>query len=178
MIYRDTALCRTTHRCYTSTAARLSEWWTLGTGHHRTRLLRYPVDRKQYPHPHPDEQITRCQSSSDTAMYRIWMIDTRIYRRHHRGPSRCHHHHRHRQTAHSRRDPWAGPAGCDAGQRPRIIRAATPRRRPFSSYFRCCARYLFISNIVHLSRPNTFFRFASARISRLSAGFCKLCFRI
>lgn len=45
-------------------------------------------------------------------------------------------------------------------------------------YFRCCARYLFISNIVHLSRPNTFFSFSSARISRLSAGFWRLCFRI
>lgn len=38
----------------------------------------------------------------------------------------------------------------------------------------CAAMYLFISNIVHLSRPKTFFNFSSARISRLFSGFWRL----
>ena len=65
----------------------------------------------------------------------------------------------------------------------------TPQRRHFKlietrragnlpcqrSYLRCLARCLFISNMLTLSRPpNTGFSLASATISRLLAGFCRL----
>jgi hypothetical protein len=38
-------------------------------------------------------------------------------------------------------------------------------------YFRCCARYLFISNIVTLSLPKIGLSLSSARISRRFSGF-------
>jgi hypothetical protein len=41
-------------------------------------------------------------------------------------------------------------------------------------HFRCWARYLFISNMVTLSLPNTLPSLSSARISRRSSGFCRL----
>ena len=50
--------------------------------------------------------------------------------------------------------------------------------RPFQTrapgaqpYFRCCAKYLFISNIVTLSLPKTCLSLSSARISRRFSGF-------
>src|SRR4051794_35102968 len=39
---------------------------------------------------------------------------------------------------------------------------------------KCCARCLFISNMVTLSLPNTLRSLSSARISRRFSGFCKL----
>jgi hypothetical protein len=44
-----------------------------------------------------------------------------------------------------------------------------------SGYVRCCARCLFISNMVTLSLPNTLRSLSSARISRRFSGFCRLC---
>src|SRR4051794_8375728 len=41
-------------------------------------------------------------------------------------------------------------------------------------HFRCWARYLFISNMVALSLPNTLRSLSSARISRRFSGFCRL----
>jgi hypothetical protein len=43
-------------------------------------------------------------------------------------------------------------------------------------YFKCCARYLFISNIVTLSFPKIGLSLLSARISRRFSGFCRFCF--
>jgi hypothetical protein len=41
---------------------------------------------------------------------------------------------------------------------------------------KCCARYLFISNIVTFFLPNTASSVSSARISRRFSGFCNSCF--
>ena len=42
-------------------------------------------------------------------------------------------------------------------------------------HVRCCARYLFISNMVTFFLPNTASSLASARISRRFLGFCSSC---
>ena len=42
-------------------------------------------------------------------------------------------------------------------------------------HVRCCARCLFISNIVTFFVPDTASSFASARISRRFSGFCSPC---
>ena len=62
------------------------------------------------------------------------------------------------------------------GERRRAPRAVGPERMPDLALgrdqaFRCAARCLFISNIVHLSLPKTFLSLSSARISRLFCGF-------
>ena len=44
------------------------------------------------------------------------------------------------------------------------------------SYFRCCARCLFSSNMVTRPFPKTAFSLSSATISRLFCGFCSLFF--
>jgi hypothetical protein len=44
-------------------------------------------------------------------------------------------------------------------------------RRTAQPYLRCCARYLFISNMVTLSLPKIGLSLASARISRRFLGF-------
>src|SRR3954470_8632682 len=49
-------------------------------------------------------------------------------------------------------------------------------RHPASGGVRCCARYLFISNIVTFFLPNTAPSLSSARISRRFSGFCSSCF--
>src|SRR5947209_11346691 len=49
-------------------------------------------------------------------------------------------------------------------------------RRP--RHFKWPARCLFISNMVTLSLPKTFRSLSSARISRRSSGFCRLCERM
>src|SRR3954454_4446202 len=61
------------------------------------------------------------------------------------------------------------------GRRP--CRSATNRLtgRPAWPHFRCCARCLFISNMVTFFFPNTGSSLASARISRRFAGFCSSC---
>lgn len=55
----------------------------------------------------------------------------------------------------------ASRAGCR-------FRDPRPGAQP---YFRCCARYLFISNIVTLSLPKIGLSLSSARISRRFSGF-------
>src|SRR4051794_7232873 len=49
------------------------------------------------------------------------------------------------------------------------------RLRSACIHFRCCARCLFISNMVTFFFPNTGSSLASARISRRFAGFCSSC---
>src|ERR1700712_5094593 len=53
---------------------------------------------------------------------------------------------------------------------------ATPHYVEPAYALTCLAMCLFISNIEHLSTPNTFFSLSSAKISRLLAGFCRLFF--
>lgn len=87
----------------------------------------------------------------------------------------------------SREAPGAHPARGGIGRRENPVPSRQgngwPRRTTIrtggggspgvgpSPYFRCWARYLFISNIVALSLPKTFFSLSSARISRLFSGF-------
>jgi hypothetical protein len=57
-------------------------------------------------------------------------------------------------------------ASAYGGVRPIVLSAGV--------HFRCCARCLFISNMVTLSLPKTLRSLLSARISRRSSGFCRL----
>src|SRR4051812_21360287 len=50
-----------------------------------------------------------------------------------------------------------------------------PRASVRLPHFRCCARCLFISNMVTFFLPNTGSSLLSARISRRFAGFCSSC---
>ena len=62
---------------------------------------------------------------------------------------------------------------CRSSTRP----SAGPWRCPATdAYFRCWARYLFISNIVTFFLPKIGSSFSSARISRRSFGFWRSCF--
>jgi hypothetical protein len=86
--------------------------------------------------------------------------------------------------------PWGGdgiwmPPASSWGAWPPVLnprgsfptpRPSTPRHPASSGETRCCARYLFISNIVTVLRPNTASSASSARISRRFAGFCRSCF--
>lgn len=70
----------------------------------------------------------------------------------------------------------------DQPRRPRESRLISARRshdaghRAAQPYFKCCAKYLFISNIVTLSFPKIGLSLLSARISRRFSGFCRFCF--
>lgn len=80
MIYGVSSLCRATPWRIACSDYSDDALWVTRIYHRLCRLLPYPVDRKQCPHPNTDEKISRCESAGCLSLYVSGMIDPWICR--------------------------------------------------------------------------------------------------